>query len=118
MSLSNRLPMPRRGLVSVAGMALAAVTVAAAVARAKERGPLPDPSSGPKVGAPAPTFSVVDVLEAHDGGAVDARDLAVGEVRLQFPERFRRRLARQVRSQAQRGAVALRLEGPCSLDRA
>src|SRR5688572_22067151 len=58
-----------------------------------------------------PLLQPLDVLEVHDGGAVNAHELPDREALLPFTERLCRRLTRQVRCKAQRGAVTFRLDG-------
>jgi hypothetical protein len=57
MSLRKRL------FLGIAGIVLVAVTVAAEF-RSRMGGPVPDPSTAPKVGAPAPTFTALDTRGA------------------------------------------------------
>src|SRR5687767_10043640 len=58
-----------------------------------------------------PGLQPLDVLEVHDGRAVDAHELPFGEALLPFAERLGGRLARELRGQEQPGAVAVRRDG-------
>src|SRR5688572_29343687 len=58
-----------------------------------------------------PCLQPLDVLEVYDSRAVDAYEVTVRETLLPFAERFRRRLASEVRGESQCGAIAFRLDG-------
>ena len=77
----------------------------------RSRSPAPAGRADTRAGSRATGAQPRDVVEVHDREAADAHELPVGEALLPLPQRFRRRPARQMRGQAQRGAVALRVDG-------